>query len=113
MGNPEFADFDALVGTEPPPQYDSLIHEYLGLSGSPTSSIPPSSWSNRAVFDYNATYSAIPTAICMAVEVSSWLQSGVALLQPVHIPIYSLENKRRLSNQYTSILQSGSVALLQ
>ncbi|KAM5539997.1 hypothetical protein V8D89_006329, partial [Ganoderma adspersum] len=39
---------------EPPPQYDSLIHEYLGLSGLPSSYIPPSVWANRAIFDYNA-----------------------------------------------------------
>ena len=61
MGNPEFTDFDALIGTLPPPQYDSLVHEYIGLSGSPTLSIPPSSWANRAVFDYNAFVLATST----------------------------------------------------
>lgn len=53
MGNPTYSSFDSLSGCSPPPQYDDLIHQYIALSGGSTASIPPSSWANRAVSDFN------------------------------------------------------------
>lgn len=54
MGNAQFSGFDSLIGSSPPPQYDDLIHQYVSITGGSTSHIPSSSWSNRAVSDYNA-----------------------------------------------------------
>ncbi len=54
MGNAQFAGFDSLIGSSPPPQFDDLIHQYVSLTGGSTACIPPSTWSNRAVSDYNA-----------------------------------------------------------
>lgn len=52
MGNPLFADFDSLIGSSPPPQFDDLIHQYIGLTGTPATSIPSSPWVDRAASDY-------------------------------------------------------------
>ncbi len=61
MGNLQFADFDSLLGSSPPPQYDTLIHDYIALSGGFSAHIPASSWTNRAISDYNAFVREIRT----------------------------------------------------
>ncbi len=54
MGNSNFATFNSLLHTEPPPQYGDLIHQYLSISGCSPLLIPSSSWANRAISDYVA-----------------------------------------------------------
>jgi hypothetical protein len=49
MGNAEFSDFDSLLSVFPNDSFDSMIYQYVSLTGTDLSSIPSSPWADRAL----------------------------------------------------------------